>query len=325
MINVGIIGSAGYVAGELIRCLIHHPKVKLDFLYSSSQEGQLVSTIHQDLFALNKLRFTKNINPKVALVFLCLGHGNSKLFLKRNPIFEQTKIIDLSNDFRLQLNANFQNRKFIYGLVELNKSKIKQAKNIANPGCFATGIQLSLVPLANAGLLNNDVHITAITGATGAGQSLSATSHFSWRNNNISAYKAFKHPHLTEILESLLFLQDDFNHTVNLIPVRGGFTRGLFFSIYMKSHLSESELVHLFQEFYNESSSIFIQTQTIHLKQVVNTNNCIIKIEKINDTVFITCAIDNLLKGAAGQAIQNMNLMFDLDQNTGLNFKGNYF
>lgn len=325
MIQVGIIGSAGYVAGELIRCLVHHPQVNIDFLYSNSQSGKNVSEIHQDLYTEEELNFTSEINPNVDVVFLCLGHGNSIKFLSNNSFSNHTKIIDLSNDFRLTGDANFQGNEFNYGLVDLNRETIKNAQHIANPGCFATAIQLGLLPLAKAGLLQNDVHINAITGSTGAGQSLSATAHFSWRNNNVSIYKAFNHQHLGEIGETIVALQNNFSNDLNFLPVRGDFTRGIFASMYIKCDLSEAELIDLFQAYYQDEPFTFISEKTVHLKQVVNTNNCLIQVQKIDNKVLITSVIDNLLKGAAGQAIQNMNLMFGIEETTGINFKATYF
>ena len=325
MISVGIVGSAGYVAGELIRCLVNHPEVELDFLYSKSQAGQKVVDTHQDLLGVPDLQFSKKVNPNVDVVFLCSGHGNSAPFLTDNTFSDNTKIIDLSADFRLHANAGFQNKNFVYGLVELNKEKIKNANYIANPGCFATAIQLGLLPLANSNLLQNDVHINAITGSTGAGQSPGFTTHFSWRNNNVSIYKAFEHQHLHEITESVQSLQTDFNHQLNFLPVRGNFTRGIFASVYTKCNLSEAELLTLFKNYYSEAAFTHIANSCINLKQVVNTNNALIQVEKIEDKILITVVIDNLLKGAAGQAIQNMNLQFGLDETTGLNFKASYF
>ncbi len=325
MIQIGIIGSGGYVAGELIRCLVHHPGVDIDFLYSKSQAGKKVTAVHEDMYTHPELCFTGNINANVDVVFLCLGHGNSSKFLQENSFSGNTKIIDLSNDFRLKDDASFQGKNFVYGLVELNKNVIKSTQHIANPGCFATAIQLGLLPLAKAGLLQNDVHINAITGSTGAGQSLSTTSHFSWRNNNVSIYKAFKHQHLGEIGETVVSLQNNFSNELNFLPVRGDFTRGVFASIYTKCNLSEEELIKLYEAYYKDEPFTFVSEKTAHLKQVVNTNNCLIQIQKIDDKVLITSVIDNLLKGAAGQAIQNMNLMFGLEETMGLNFKANYY
>ena len=325
MIKAGIIGSSGYVAGELIRCLVHHPKVTIDFLYSHSRPGQKTSGTHQDLLAHPNPTFTEEINPHIDVAFLCLGHGNSAKFLSKNPFSKNTKIIDLSNDFRLKANASFNNQNFVYGLVELNKEKIKAATHIANPGCFATAIQLGILPLAKHHLLQNDVHIHAITGATGAGQSLSETSHFSWRNNNISIYKAFEHQHLNEITESVSSLQEGFDNSLGLIPIRGDFTRGIFASMYTKCSLHEEQLTEIYEEYYTEEAFTNISKHTVHLKQVVNTNHCLVQVQKIKDKVLITTIIDNLLKGAAGQAIQNMNLQFGWEETTGLNFKASYF
>lgn len=321
MIQVGIVGSGGYVAGELIRCLINHPEVEINFMYSNSQAGKNVAEIHDDIYTNEELVFTNEISTNIDVLFLCLGHGNSGKFLNENVISDQIKIIDLSNDFRLKETNN----KFTYGLVELNYKDIKSAQKIANPGCFATAIQLGILPLAKAGLLQNDLHVNAVTGSTGAGQSLSPTTHFSWRNNNVSIYKAFSHQHLGEITESIVSLQNNFNCDINFLPVRGDFTRGILATQYTKCDLSEQELVELYQNFYKDAAFTFISEKTIHLKQVVNTNNCLIQVQKIDDKVLITSAIDNLLKGAAGQAIQNMNLMFGLEETIGLKFKASYF
>ncbi len=323
MIQVGVVGSSGYVAGELIRCLVHHPNVCIDFLYSHSNAGMNVSEMHQDLLGHSNLKFSDQVNPDVDVLFLCLGHGNSAKFLKNHTFSENTKVIDLSNDFRLKEKSNLQGKSFTYGLVELNKNEIKNAKYIANPGCFATAIQLGLLPLAKHSQDRKSVHINAITGSTGAGKSLSDTSHFSWRNNNISIYKAFRHQHLDEINESLHSLQPDASE-LNFLPIRGNFTRGIFASIYTQSELSQEELINLYQSFYEGNPFVFVSEKSVHLKQVVNTNNCFIQVEKIDDKVLVTSVIDNLLKGAAGQAIQNMNLMFGLEESTGIHYKANY-
>lgn len=325
MIKAGIVGGTGYVAGELIRLLVNHPNVEVDFIYSHSQPGQAVASVHEDLFAFGGLKFTDEVNSNVEVLFLCLGHGNSKKFLEKNTFSGSTKVIDLSNDFRLKDDADFLGNQCVYGLPELNKSKIIEAGYIANPGCFATAIQLALLPLAKAGLLQNEVHINAITGSTGAGQSPSATTHFSWRNNNLSIYKAFSHQHLGEIGESLTSLQPSFDKALNFLPHRGDFTRGIFASAYTNADISESGLTALYQEFYKEAPFTKIGENSINLKQVVNTNYCLLQVQKIEGKVLITSVIDNLLKGASGQAIQNMNLMFGLDESTGLNLKANYF
>lgn len=325
MITAGIIGSGGFVAGELIRCLIHHPSVSIRFCYSHSQAGKKVAEVHQDLFQHTDLVFTDTIQTDVDVVFLCLGHGNAAEFLGRTTFSEHTKIIDLSNDFRLKANAQIDGKDFVYGLVELNKAAIQKANYIANPGCFATAIQLGLLPLAANGLLQDEIHVNAITGSTGAGQALSNTTHFSWRNNNVSIYKAFRHQHLDEIKESIHQLQESANQQINFLPVRGDFTRGIFASIYTKSDLTEEQLLDIYQNFYQDASFTFASSEPVHLKQVVNTNNCSVQVQKIDGKVLITSAIDNLLKGAAGQAIQNMNLMFNLEESAGLNLKAAYF
>lgn len=317
MIKVGIVGSSGYVAGELIRSLVHHPNVQIEFLYSHSNANKSVYEIHKDLVEYSELKFTDKINPNVDVVFLCTGHGNSSKFLN-NKLSDITKIIDLSNDFRVG------NDKFVYGLVERNREIIKTSNFIANPGCFATAIQLGLLPLASTNSLNEDIHINAITGSSGAGQSLSDTSHFTWRNNNVSAYKAFRHQHIPEIKQTIVALQPNFDSELNLIPVRGNFSRGIFTTLYTETNLSESELLSLYSNYYKSEPFVFVSEQHIDLKQVVNTNNCIIQVQKIEGKVLITSIIDNLQKGAAGTAIQNMNLMFGLDETLGLKFKGSF-
>ncbi|AEV34451.1 N-acetyl-gamma-glutamyl-phosphate reductase, common form [Owenweeksia hongkongensis DSM 17368] len=325
MIKAGIIGGTGYVAGELIRLLVNHPNVKIDFIYSHSQPGQSVASVHEDLFGFESLQFTDQVNLNVDVLFLCLGHGNSKKFLENHTFSPSTKVIDLSNDFRLEADANFLGKEYVYGLPELNKEKIANAGYIANPGCFATAIQLALLPLAKGGFLKNEVHINAITGSTGAGQSPSATTHFSWRNNNLSIYKAFSHQHLGEIGESLVSLQPDFDKALNFLPLRGDFTRGIFACVYTNCELSEEELSALYKSYYEDAPFTKISANGINLKQVVNTNFCLLQVQKIDGKVLIISVIDNLLKGASGQAIQNMNLMFGLNESTGLNLKASYF
>ena len=325
MINAGIIGGAGYTAGELIRLLIHHPKVEIDFIYSTSNAGNNVSKVHQDLLGSTDLVFSNTINAQIDVLFLCLGHGNSKAFLQKNSFSEITKIVDLSNDFRLEADLFFNNKAFVYGLPELQKEAIKKADYIANPGCFATAIQLALLPLANANLIKDDVHINAVTGATGAGTSLSTTTHFTWRDNNFSHYKAFTHQHLGEINQTVNQLQSDFNSEINFMPNRGNFSRGIFATLYTKFKGSLEEAKALYSEFYKDAAFTFVSDEDIHLKQVVNTNKCILHLHKHNDKLLVTSIIDNLLKGASGQAIQNMNLMFGFDQTEGLRLKANYF
>ncbi|MFC0603513.1 N-acetyl-gamma-glutamyl-phosphate reductase [Winogradskyella pulchriflava] len=325
MIKVGIIGGAGYTAGELIRLLIHHSKVEIDFVYSTSNAGNKVSKIHQDLLGSTGLEFTSEINPKVDVLFLCLGHGNSKAFLEKNSFSNATKIIDLSNDFRLVADKNFEEKEFIYGLPELNREAIKNANYIANPGCFATAIQLALLPLAKANIIYNDVHVNAVTGATGAGTSLSETTHFTWRDNNFSHYKAFTHQHLGEINQTVNQLQSSFKSDINFMPNRGNFSRGIFATLYTKFEGSLEDAKALYNEFYKDAAFTFVSDKDIHLKQVVNTNKCILHLHKHEDKLLITSIIDNLLKGASGQAIQNMNLMFGFDETEGLQLKANYF
>lgn len=325
MLKVGIIGGSGFVAGELIRCLLHHPEVKIDFVYSHTNAGEPINKIHQDLFAYPELEFTNKVNLNADIIFLCLGHGNSLKFLERHIFSKKTKIIDLSNDFRLENDANFSDRKFIYGLVELNKHKIETAQNIANPGCFATAIQLAVLPFIKYSAVLNDLHISAITGSTGAGQSLTQTTAHSWRNNNISVYKAFTHQHLAEIKETISGFRDSETQEINFIPYRGDFTRGIFATIYTESEYSEKELVAMYKDFYKDAMFTHITENELNLKQVVNTNHCVIQVQKIGKKVLVNSAIDNLLKGAAGQAIQNMNLMCGLDESLGLKLKANYF
>jgi len=324
MIKAGIIGGSGYTGGELIRILLNHPAAEIDFVYSTTRAGKKVTTAHPDLLGTTDLEFTGNVNLNVNVVFLCLGHGNSTAFLKEHSFSTDTIIIDLSNDFRLVADANFDGKQFVYGLPELNKSEIENAKYIANPGCFATAIQLALLPLAKANLLENEVHINAVTGSTGAGVSPSATSHFSWRNNNVSWYKPFTHQHLGEINESLHSLQEN---TGNLffIPNRGNFTRGILATSYTKFDGDLSEAKVLYQDFYKDAVFTQISDEPINLKQVVNTNQCHIHLHKHDDILLVTSAIDNLLKGASGQAVQNMNLILGLEENLGLNLKAGVF
>lgn len=325
MIKAGIIGGAGYTAGELIRILLNHPNAEIDFVFSTSNAGNALSVVHQDLVGSTDLHFTDTINPEVDIVFLCLGHGNSKKFLQQNKFSAKTKIIDLSNDFRLIPDAVFEGKEFIYGLPELNKKAIKKANYLANPGCFATAIQLAILPLAKAGLIKNDIHVNAVTGATGAGTSLSKTTHFTWRDNNFSYYKPFTHQHLGEINQSINQLQSGFENEVIFMPNRGNFSRGIFVTMYTKFDGNVGDGISLFKEFYKDAEFTFVSEQNLHLKQVVNTNKCLIHVHKHNDKLLITSCIDNLLKGASGQAVHNMNLMFGLEETEGLQLKGTYF
>lgn len=325
MIEVGIIGGAGYTAGELIRLLLNHSKVRLSFVYSTSSAGQLLSAVHQDLIGETKLKFSDTINPNIDVLFLCLGYGHSKVFLEQNNFSDQTKIIDLSHDFRLTATSNFNNRSFVYGLPELNKTKISESNYVANPGCFATAIQLALLPLAKHGLIENSVHINAVTGATGAGTNPTSTNHFSWRDNNFSLYKAFEHQHLGEIKESLISLQPNLESELNFIPNRGNFSRGIFATLYTEIKEDLEYIRDQYNLYYNNTPFTKLSDIPIHLKQVVNTNKCIIHLSKHSKKLLITCAIDNLLKGASGQAIQNMNLMCSFDEMEGLKLKATYF
>lgn len=325
MVKVGIIGGAGYTAGELIRLLVNHPQVELDFVYSTSNAGNYIYQVHQDLLGSIDLKFSSEVNTNVDVLFLCLGHGNSTAFLENNLFSNNTRIIDLSNDFRLNADMVFQGKEFVYGLPECNKEAIEKANNIANPGCFATAIQLALLPLANAGLLNSSVHINATTGATGAGVSPGSTTHFAWRDNNFSVYKAFTHQHLGEIGENLVELQKDFNQELFFIPNRGNFSRGIFASIYLKFDKSIEEAFELFESYYKDAPFTHVSRSPINLKQVVNTNNCFLHLHKHEGMLLITSEIDNLLKGASGQAIENMNLMLGIDQTEGLKLKSTSF
>lgn len=325
MIQVGIIGGAGYTAGELVRLLINHPETEINFVYSTSNAGNKISSIHQDLEGDLNMRFTDTINPNVDVLFLCLGHGNSIKFLSANAFSATTKIIDLGNDFRLEEDKVFNGKTFVYGLPELQIEDIKKANYIANPGCFATAIQLALLPLAEKGLLNNDVHINAVTGATGAGTSLSETSHFPWRDNNFSYYKPFTHQHLGEINQSVKQLQNSFGSEILFMPNRGNFSRGIFATVYTNFEGTLEEAKAMFRAYYKDAKFTFVSDEVLHLKQVVNTNKCLIHLHKHNNKLLITSIIDNLLKGASGQAIQNMNLMFGLEETTGLQLKATYF
>ncbi|MFD2583198.1 N-acetyl-gamma-glutamyl-phosphate reductase [Pedobacter vanadiisoli] len=324
-IKAGIIGGAGYTGGEMLRILVNHPNVEIAFVNSTSNAGNLISDVHTDLIGDTDLKFVSSIQQDIDVLFLCVGHGDARKFLTVNPINENIKIIDLSQDFRLHQKSTFENREFVYGLPELNRNKIKTAKNIANPGCFATCIQLGLLPLAEKGLIRKEVHINATTGSTGAGQSLAATSHFSWRNNNLSIYKAFQHQHLNEISESLLQLQPSLSEVLNFVPQRGAFTRGILAAMYLETDLTLEEAQDIYEEYYSAHPFTHVSQKNIDLKQVVNTNKALIHIEKHGRKLFIISIIDNLLKGASGQAVQNMNLMFGLEETAGLRLKAANF
>ncbi|MFL5741811.1 MAG: N-acetyl-gamma-glutamyl-phosphate reductase [Flavisolibacter sp.] len=322
-IKVGIIGGAGYTGGELIRLLIHHPQAILSFIHSRSHSGNAVSSVHQDLIGETDLIFSAELQDDIDVLFLCVGHGEARNFLAENKIPSSVRIIDLSQDFRLSTHSSFEDREFIYGLPEWNRDTIRSAKNIANPGCFATAIQLGLLPLAGAGLLA-EVNTTGITGSTGAGQSLSPTSHFSWRSNNIQAYKTLTHQHLKEIKQTLK--QEGAEETeINFVPWRGDFARGIFISSMISCEWKLDQLIELYDNFYSEEPFSFLSQQEIYLKQVVNTNKCVIQLEKVGTKLVVHSALDNLLKGASGQAVQNMNLMFGVDECAGLNLKATAF
>lgn len=328
-IKIGIVGGAGYTGGELIRLLIHHPYVTVSFIHSRSNAGNLVSSVHQDLIGDTSLKFASELSDDIDVLFLCVGHGEAKKFLEANKIDDSIAIIDLSQDFRLSKNSKFQDKEFVYGLPELNKEKIKSAKNIANPGCFATSIQLGLLPLAKAGLLD-EIYTTGITGSTGAGQGLSATSHFSWRTNNVQAYKTLTHQHLKEIHQSLHQFQSSFSESpesgaLSFIPWRGDFARGIFISSTVACDWPLEKLIDLYEQFYADQPFTFLSQEAIFLKQVVNTNKCVIQLEKVGSKLVVHSAADNLLKGASGQAVQNMNLLFGLDESSGLNLKPSAF
>jgi N-acetyl-gamma-glutamyl-phosphate reductase len=324
MIKIGIVGGAGYTGGELIRLLINHPEANIRFIHSSSNAGNPVHQVHADLIGETDLKFSGELQNDIDVLFLCVGHGDARKFLEQNKVAASVKIIDLSQDFRLKKKNTFNSAEFVYGLPELNREQIRKASFVANPGCFATAIQLGLLPLAKKGLLR-DVYTTGITGSTGAGQSLSATSHFSWRANNIQAYKTLNHQHLNEIGESLQQLNTGGDIEINFIPWRGDFTRGIFISSQLSCDLSETGLNGLYHEFYEGHPFTVLSQEPIFLKQVVNTNKCIIQLEKVGTKLVVHSIIDNLLKGASGQAVQNMNLMFGIDETTGLRLKANFF
>ena len=323
-IKAGIVGGAGYTGGELIRILLNHPDITLAFVQSNSNAGKPLHAVHGDLIGETNIIFAPAISQDIDVLFLCVGHGDAKKFLAENAVDERIKVIDLSQDFRLAHNASIGNRNFVYGLPELNKDQIQEANNIANPGCFATALQLGLLPLAKAGLLE-EIYTTGITGSTGAGQGLNTTTHFSWRANNIQAYKTLEHQHLYEIGQSLNQLQPAGDININFVPWRGDFTRGIFISSQLKCNVELEELNDLYTEYYSAHPFTTVSRESIFLKQVVNTNKCVIQLEKVGVNLVVHSAIDNLLKGASGQAVQNMNLMFGLDEKAGLKLKANYF
>jgi N-acetyl-gamma-glutamyl-phosphate reductase len=324
-VKVGIVGGAGYTAGELVRLLLHHPHAEIGAVVSSTQAGQPLYSVHDDLLGDTDLTFASELAGNEDVVFLCLGHGNSRKWLLEANLPTSTKVIDLSNDFRLAADRDVAGRHFVYGLPEMNREQIRTADSIANPGCFASAIQLALLPLAAAGQLHDAVHISAITGSTGAGRGLVETTGYTWRTGNISTYKTFTHQHLGEIGETLVDLQPSFDKPVRFIPYRGNFTRGIFASVYTTCELLVPEVQNLYTDYYRESPFTTVSEKEIHLKQVVNTNKCLLHVAKHDDQVLITSTLDNLLKGASGQAIQNMNLMFGLEETAGLGIKASFF
>ena len=321
MIRVGILGAAGYTGGELIRLLINHPEAEIMFANSESNAGNLVSDVHEGLMGETDLRFTSEMPfDLVDVVFFCFGHGKSEQFLKEHTIPANVKIIDLAQDFRIQGDHDY-----VYGLPEINKEEICKAQHLANPGCFATCIQLALLPAANLNLLREDVAVNAITGSTGAGQKPGATTHFSWRNNNLSIYKAFQHQHIAEIRQSLAQVQGYLDASIDFIPYRGDFARGIFCTAVIKTKAPAEDIIAAYKEFYQDAAFTHYSDKSIDLKQVVNTHKAVVHVDCFEGKILVTSAIDNLLKGAVGQAVQNMNLMFGIDETTGLRLKASAF
>ncbi len=325
MIRAGVVGAAGYVGGEICRLLLLHPEVEFVFAQSASSAGKPLWSVHEDLLGDTDMEFSEGVDGTVDVLFLCSGHGRSLKFLSENVIDDKCVVIDLGNDFRLAKDSEAEGRKFAYGLTDYFADNAVKCRNVANPGCFATAIQLAILPLASAGLLTDDIHVTATTGSTGAGQSPSSTTHFSWRANNLSLYKTFTHQHLGEIGESILKLQPSFNANVNFVPYRGDFPRGIIASVHTKCDKEVDEIIALYKEVYKDSAFTFVAPKAINLKQVVNTNKCLLYVEKHNGYVLVTSVIDNLLRGAAGQAIENMNLVFGLSPKCGLKLKPSAF
>ena len=321
MIKVGILGAAGYTGGELIRLLLNHPEAEIVFANSESNAGNLVSDVHEGLLGDTELRFTSEMPfDQVDVVFFCFGHGKSEAFLKEHTIPASVKIIDLAQDFRIKGDHDY-----VYGLPEINKAEIVKAQHIANPGCFATAIQVALLPAAKMGLLTEDVAVNAITGSTGAGQKPGSTTHFSWRSDNISIYKAFSHQHIAEIRQSLTQVQGSLNASIDFIPYRGNFARGIFCTAVIKTNADGNDVIAAYKEFYKDAAFTHYSDKAIDLKQVVNTNKALVHVDGFEGKVLVTSCIDNLLKGAVGQAVQNMNLMFGIDERTGLRLKASAF
>lgn len=322
MIKVGIIGGAGYTAGELIRLLLNHPDAELVFVNSTSNAGNRLSSVHEGLIGETDMTFTGELPlDTIDVLFFCTAHGDTRKFLEANALPENLKVIDLSQDYRLKADDN----KFIYGLPELNRRAICKSQYVANPGCFATAIQLALLPLARNLMLNDDIYVNAITGSTGAGVKPGATSHFSWRNDNMSIYKPFTHQHLAEIGESLRQLQSSFDSKINFIPYRGCFARGIFATVMVRNTNSLDELYRIYNEYYEADSFVHVVEEPVDLKQVVNTNKCLLHLDRHEDQLLVTSCIDNLLKGASGTAVHNMNLLFNLKETTGLHLKPSGF
>lgn len=320
MIRAGIIGGAGYTAGELLRLLINHPEVEVAWVHSTSSAGVPVADVHEGLIGETDMTFSDTHDlSAVDVVFLCQGHGFSEKFWAGNPLPEGVKVVDLAQDFRDESQG------YVYGLPELKREAVRNADKVANPGCFATAIQLALLPLAAAGKIDGEIHVTGITGSTGAGVKPGATTHFSWRNNNLSVYKAFSHQHLKEISRTLSQLQPGLDPQINFIPVRGDFPRGIFVTAYIDTPLSEEEARNLYADFYADAPFTHLSSRPVDLKQAVNTNKCVLSVEKHGSKLLVTSVIDNLLKGASGQAVQNMNLMFGLPEKTGLSLKPSAF
>ena len=321
MVRVGILGAAGYTGGELIRVLLNHPDACIVFANSDSNAGNLVSDVHEGLIGETDLRFTDQMPfDDVDVIFFCFGHGKSQAFLQEHAIPQSVRIIDLAQDFRIKGDHDY-----VYGLPEINKEQIRQAKHVANPGCFATAIQLALLPAAYLNLLKDDVAVNAITGSTGAGQKPGATTHFSWRNNNLSIYKPFQHQHIAEIRQSLTQVQGYLDAAIDFIPYRGDFARGIFCTAVVKTKAPVEDIVEAYKDFYAQAAFTHYSDKAIDLKQVVNTNKALVHCEKYGDKLLVTSAIDNLLKGAVGQAVQNMNLMYGLDETAGLRLKASAF
>ena len=322
MIKTGIIGGAGYTAGELIRLLINHPDVEIVFIHSNSNAGNKITDVHTGLYGETDILFTDQIAlDEIDLLFFCTAHGDTRKFMDSRSVPESLRIIDLSTDYRIACPGN----EFVYGLPELNREEIRLAQRVANPGCFATGIQLALLPLAVHSLLNHTIHVNAITGSTGAGVKPSETSHFSWRNNNVSIYKPFTHQHLGEIKQSLMQLQSGMPGEILFIPVRGNFSRGIFSTIYTECDENQEDIVNIYQTYYRNHPFTFVTEKAPDLKQVINTNKCLLHLQKYGNILLITSVIDNLLKGASGQAVHNMNLMFHLEETAGLRLKPGAF